>query len=296
MVDMIQFMLPPFVACMVLVGLFAYLGIHVIAREVIFVDLSLAQMAALGSTSTVLFGIDHESSIAYVFSLVFTTMGAFIFSISRTTRTKRRVPQEAIIGIVFVVASAASILIAERSAHGHELVEEILVGGLLWIDWTGVMRLLVVYLAVGIFHWFLRRRFLLISLREDLAESRGWHIRWWDFLFYASFGVAITLAVPIAGVLLVFTFLVVPAVIAFLFTRKPALLVTISWSAAAIACAAGLVLSYQLDLPTGPIIVCVFGMVLLGAGLMSRAVPPPTQEDTAVWETRLEAQMDRQKG
>jgi len=289
-------MLPPFVACMVLVGLFSYLGIHVIAREVIFVDLSLAQMAALGSTSTVLFGLSHESPIAYVFSLAFTTIGALIFSISRSSRTTRRVPQEAIIGIVFVVASAASILIAERSAHGHELVEEILVGGLLWIDWAGVLQLLLVYLGVGLFHWFLRKRFLLISLREDLAESRGWHIRWWDFLFYASFGVAITLAVPIAGVLLVFTFLVVPAVLAFLFTRKPTLLVTISWSAAAIACAAGLALSYQLDLPTGPIIVCVFGVVLLGAGFVSRFVPPPRQEDTAVWERRLEEQVDRQRG
>ncbi len=292
MPEIIQLMLAPFAACMVLVGLFSYLGIHVIAREVIFVDLSLAQMAALGGTSALLFGVSPDSALGYVFALAFTTLGALIFSLTRTSRMKRRVPHEAIIGIVFVVASAAAILVAARTAIGQEVIEEILVGGILWIDWPGVLRLLSVFLAVGIFHWFLRNRFWLISLREDLAERRGWHLRWWDFLFYASFGVAITVAVPMAGVLLVFTFLVVPAVIAFLFSRKPELLVAISWSSAALACALGLGLSYQFDLPTGPLIVCVFGVVLLVAGLVCRAVPPPTAEDTTAWETRLAGRIE----
>jgi zinc/manganese transport system permease protein len=295
MTELIQLMLAPFAACMVLVGLFAYLGIHVIAREVIFVDLSLAQMAALGSTSALLFGVSPDSALGYGFSLAFTTLGALIFSLTRTSRMKRRVPHEAIIGIVFVVASAAAILVADRTAIGHEVIEEILVGGILWISWNGVLELLVVFVAVGVFHWFLRHRFLAISLKEDFAERQGWHIRLWDFLFYASFGVAITVAVPVAGVLLVFTFLVVPAVIAFLFSRRPALLVAISWCVAAVACAAGIALSYQFDLPTGPLIVCVFGLALLGAGLVSQLTPPPVAETTAAWETRLAAHAEHGK-
>ena len=280
MPEMIEIMLAPFAACMVLVALFSYLGIHIIAREVIFVDLALAQMAALGSTTAILFHLQHDSVMGYVFALMFTTLGAFIFAMTHIKREKRRVPQEAIIGITFVVASAAAILISARTQQGHQAVEEMLVGGILWVTWPKVLRLLAVFLGVGIFHWFLRNRFFTISLQEETAEHLGWHIRWWDFLFYASFGVAVTAAVPIAGVLLVFTFLVVPAVIAFLFTRNPRTLVAISWGGAALACALGLAGSYQFDLPTGPLIVCVFGLVLVAAGFVCRSCPMPVATDT----------------
>ena len=178
------------------------------------------------------------------------------------------------------MASAAAILVSARSQQGHHAVEEMLVGGILWVTWTKVLQLLAVFLGVGVFHWFLRNRFFTISLQEGTAEKLGWHVRWWDFLFYASFGVAVTAAVPIAGVLLVFTFLVVPAVIAFLFTRSPRLLVAISWGAAALACAMGLAGSYQFDLPTGPLIVCVFGLVLVVAGLVCHSCPMPVAADT----------------
>lgn len=275
MSDFVQIMIAPFVACIVLIALFAYLGIHIIAREVIFVDLSLAQMAALGSTSALLFGVAPTSGLGHLFALGATILGAFIFAMTRTSRHRRRVPQEAIIGIVFVVASAAAILVADRAPTGAELIKDILVGSILWVDWTTVLRLAVVFGMVGVFHWVLRRRFLTISLHEEAAEEIGWSTRWWDFLFYASFGIAVAVAVPVAGVLLVFTFLVVPAAIAFLFTRRTVLLTTISWSAAALASAAGLALSFQLDLPTGPLIICVFGLVLLGAGFVCRWFPPP---------------------
>jgi zinc/manganese transport system permease protein len=280
MPDMIEIMLAPFAACMVLVALFSYLGIHIIAREVIFVDLALAQMAALGSTTAILFRVGHDSPLGYVFALMFTTLGAFIFAMTHVKRERQRVPQEAIIGITFVVASAAAIVVSARTQQGHEAVEEMLVGAILWVTWPTVLKLLAVFLGVGIFHWFLRNRFFTISLEEGFAEQAGWRIQWWDFLFYASFGVAVTAAVPVAGVLLVFTFLVVPAVIAFLFTRNPRTLVAISWGGAAVACALGLIGSYQFDLPTGPLIVCVFGMVLLAAGFVCRACPMPVAADT----------------
>jgi len=278
MLDLIEVMLPPFAASMILVALFAYLGIHIIARGVIFVDLALAQMAALGSTTAILFEVSPDSALGYIFSFAFTTLGAFIFSMTHVKEEKRRAPQEAFIGIVFVVASAAAILIASQTAAGHEIIEEVLVGSILWVNWTMVTRLLLVFLAVGAFHWVLRKRFLIISLQEKEAECQGWNIRWWDFLFYLSFGVAITAAVPVAGVLLVFTFLVVPAVIAFLFSRKPGVLVAISWVMGAVASAAGLYLSFQFDMPTGPLVVCVFGLTLLVAVAVASRFPTPRAE------------------
>ena len=282
MSDLIEVMLPPFAASMILVALFSYLGIHIIARGVIFVDLALAQMAALGSITAVLFEVSPDSHLGYAFSFAFTTLGAFIFSITHVKEEKRRAPQEAFIGIVFVVASAAAVLVASKTAAGHEIIEEIMVGSILWVNWSGVTKLLGVFLAVGIFHWFLRRRFLTISLREKEAESRGWNIRWWDFLFYISFGIAITAAVPVAGVLLVFTFLVVPAVVAFLFSRKAGVLVVISWITGALASAMGLYFSFEWDLPTGPLVVCVFGLMLLVAGAIASRFPTPMAEAEVV--------------
>ncbi len=288
MPDILEIMLPPLAACLVLVALFSYLGIHVIAREVIFVDLALAQMAALGSTMAIIFHVAPRSAIGYAFALAFTTLSAFIFSITYVRREKRRVPQEALIGIVFVVASAAAILMAAQSAAGHEIIEEVLVGSILWVTWPAVLNLLAVFAGVGIFHWFLRKRFLTISLRDEEAERLGWRIRWWDFLFYASFGVAVTAAVPIAGVLLVFTFLVVPAVIAFLFTRRTGLLLAISWGAGALASAAGLWSSFQWDLPTGPLIVCVFGLALLVATPIAMLFPTPALPGKVPGKTMLD--------
>jgi len=270
MTGLLSLMITPFVACMILVAMLAYLGIHVIAREVIFVDLSLAQMAALGATSALLFGVAPDSALGYAFALGSTTLGAFIFAMTRTGREKQRVPHESIIGIVYIVANAAAILVADRAPKGAETIKDVLVGSLLWVTWPDVFRLFVVYLGLAVFHFFLRKRFMTISLKEDEVAAQGWNVRWWDFLFYVSFGVAITLAVPVAGVLLVFTFLVVPAVIAFLFTRREGLLILVSWGTSAIASAVGLFLSFKLDMPTGPLIVCLFGLMLLIAGIVRR--------------------------
>ncbi len=256
--------LPPLVACLVIVAIHSYLGLHVIAREVIFVDLSLAQMAALGSTVAILVGGQPDSSTAFAYALGFTTLGAALFALTRS-REKGRVPQEAIIGIVYVMASAAAILVADRTPRGGEAIKDILVGSLLWVTWPTILRLAAVYAAIGLFHWVLRNRFLTISFHPETAITEGWSIRWWDFLFYLSFGVVITFSVPIAGVLLVFSFLVVPAAIAFQFTRSKGALAVIAWLAGAAASAIGLFISFRYDLPTGPIVVCMFGLLLLAA-------------------------------
>ncbi|HEU5169328.1 MAG TPA: iron chelate uptake ABC transporter family permease subunit [Gemmatimonadales bacterium] len=268
--------LPPLAACLVIVAIHSYLGLHVIAREVIFVDLSLAQMAALGSAVAILAGRQPDSPAAFFYALGFTTLGAAVFAATRTEE-RGRVPQEAIIGIVYVVASAAAILVADRTARGGEAIKDILVGSLLWVTWPTIARLAGVYAALGLFHWVLRRRFLTISFDPATAAAKGWRIRWWDFLFYVSFGIVITFSVPIAGVLLVFSFLVVPAAIAFRFSDRQAVLALISWLTGAIASASGLWLSFHYDLPTGPVIVCVFGALLAAALLVPRrrrAAPP----------------------
>src|SRR3989441_4291486 len=207
-------MLPPFVACMILVAMLSSLGLHVIAREVIFVDLSLAQMAAWGGLAALLRHVSPDPPPPYVFAVGATAVGALLFALTRTSGRTGRVPQEAFIGIVYVVASAAAVLVANKVPGGGEAVEKTLVGSLLWVTWPTIAKLAIAYAALGVFQFALRNRFLTISFHPEQAESAGWQIRGWDFLFYLSFGVVITLAVPIAGVLMVFSFLVVPAGIA----------------------------------------------------------------------------------
>jgi zinc/manganese transport system permease protein len=263
--------LPPLVACLIIVAIHSYLGLHVIAREVIFVDLSLAQMAALGSAVAILAGSQPDSPSAFLYALGATTLGAGIFALTRTNE-RGRVPQEAIIGIVYVVASAAAILVADRTPRGGEAIKDILVGSLLWVTWPVIGRLAAIYAVVGVFHWLLRDRFLTISFHPEVAAARGWNVRLWDFLFYLSFGIVITFSVPIAGVLLVFSFLVVPAAVAFQFTRRQGALAVTSWVAGVVASATGLWLSFRYDLPTGPLIVCAFGLVLLVAYGIRRAL------------------------
>lgn len=267
----LQLMIPPFVACLVLVAMLSYLGLHVIAREVIFVDLSLAQMAALGSLSALLLRLEADSTWGYVFALLATALGALLFALTRSSRQEgRRVPQEAFIGIVYVVASAAAVLVANKVPGGGEAIEKTLTGSILWVTMPTIVKLAAAYAALGVFHYVLRHRFLTISFHPEEAERQGWKIKWWDFLFYLSFGVVITLAVPVAGVLMVFSFLVVPAAIAFLFTRDMRRLAYISWGSGALASILGLWLSLAGDLPTGPLIVCMYGLLLAVAGLLRK--------------------------
>ncbi|HEX6558852.1 MAG TPA: metal ABC transporter permease [Longimicrobiales bacterium] len=269
----LELMLPPFVACMLLVAMLSYLGLHVIAREVIFVDLSLAQMAALGSLSALLFHPAEGSITPYLFSLGATALGAFLFALTRTTG-RGRVPQEAFIGIVYVVASAAAILVANKVPGGGEAIEKTLVGSILWVTWPTIYKLAAAFAVLGMIHFMLRHRFLTISFHPEEAEQAGWRIRWWDFFFYLLFGIVITFAVPVAGVLMVFSFLVVPAVTAFLFTADKRRLAVISWITGAAASSLGLWVSYSTDLPTGPVIVCMYGLLLVLAGVISHYAGP----------------------
>src|SRR5207302_5294681 len=208
--DTLSFLLAPFIASLILTGIHAYLGVHVVERGVIFVDLSLAQIAALGTTMAVLYGIEPHGSGAYVVSLTFTFIGAAVFSTIRGHRA--RIPQEAVIGICYAVASAAAILAMSKSAEQTEHLKEMLVGNILTVSWFEVEKTAVLYGLVGLFHYIFRKKFLTISIDPEKAEAQGINTRLWDFLFYASFGFVVTSSVAIAGVLLVFCYLIVPSV------------------------------------------------------------------------------------
>lgn len=262
----LEVLLPPFVACLVLTGIHTYLGLHVVSRGVIFVDLALAQIAALGATFAFLVGYDPRGTGGYVYSLIFAFIGAAIFSVSRLK--EQRVPQEAIIGISFAVASALSILIADQAPQGSEFVEAMLTGALLWVPWSTILKTAGIYSLVGLFHWYYRDRFLTISLEPRKAEEKGWNIRWWDFLFYTSFGFVITSSVSMAGVLLVFSFLVIPSVIAMMFGHSISQRLMIGWGLGTVVSMAGLTLSYRYDFPSGPAVVGTFGAALLVAAVV----------------------------
>lgn len=255
-------LLPAFVAGLILTGIHAYLGVHVVERGVIFVDLSLAQIAALGTTIGYLFGYDVHSRAGYFFSLGFTFLGAAVFAFTRVHR-RTRIPQEAIIGIAYAVAAAASILAMSKATRETEHLKEMLVGNILSVSWGEIIRTALLYAGVGFFHFLFRKKFLLISMNEDEAVRQGISVRFWDFLFYVSFGFVVTSSVAVAGVLLVFSFLIVPSVSAMLFSERLGTRLAIGWTMGAVVSALGVYLSYVLDLPTGATIVTTFGAALL---------------------------------
>ncbi len=257
-----QILLPAFVASLILTGIHAYLGVHVVERGVIFVDLSLAQIAALGTTVAYLAGFDLHAGEAYLFSLGFTFLGAAIFAVSRVHR-KTRIPQEAIIGIVYAVSAAVAILLMSKATQETEHLKEMLVGNILSVTWPELFKTAVLYSLVGAFHYIFRERFLLISMNEAEAERRGWNVKFWDFLFYVSFGFVVTSSVAIAGVLLVFCFLIVPSVTAMLFAERLGPRLAIGWTMGTVVSAMGVAFSFLLDLPTGATIVGTFGASLL---------------------------------
>ncbi|MFQ5527608.1 MAG: metal ABC transporter permease [Thermoanaerobaculia bacterium] len=263
--EALEFMAAPFAACLVLVGIHAYLGLHVLLREVIFVDLALAQIAALGSVvALAVTGQPPGTPASYTFSLGFALIGAAIFSVTRMR--DGRVPQEAIIGITFVIASAAAILVADRAPEGAEQIKELMAGAILWVSWPKVVTTLVVYALVALFHYSFRRQFILISESSDEAFSGGLSVRLWDFLFYASFALVITIAVQMAGVLMVFSYLVAPAIVALAVAESWRARILVASTISVVASALGLAASYQWDLPSGPAIVCVLALMLIVFG------------------------------
>jgi len=260
----IEFLALPFIACLVLTAIHVYLGLHVLARGVIFADLALAQTAALGITVAFLAGHAIQSDAAYWYALVFTLAGAGLFAGSRTRRA--RVPQEALIGIVYAVSAAAAVLVVDRAPQGSEHIKQLLVGSILTVTGDEVRALTLLYAVLGALLWAVRRPLLLISFDPDGAAQRH-AVRAWDFVFYASFGLVVTSSVRVAGVLLVFSYLVVPATVAALLTDSVRGRLLVGWAVGVGVSAGGLFASYAWDLPTGATVVVTFGAALAGVAL-----------------------------
>jgi zinc/manganese transport system permease protein len=256
----VSFLAPAIAASLIIAGIHAYLGLHVVERGVIFVDLSLAQIASLGAAIAVWLGYDAHDPAIYWMSLGFTLIGALIFAMIKGQAAK--IPQEAIIGISYAVASAAVILTMSKATGEAEHLRDMLVGNILSVQWPEVWLTAAIYLAIGVFHYVFRKRFLEISLNPDAVAARGISVRFWDFLFYASFGLVVTRSVAIAGVLLVFCYLIVPSIGGMLFAGRIGPRLAIGWVMGVVVSMLGMYFSVQFDLPTGATIVCTFGLVL----------------------------------
>ena len=271
--DLFSLWLWPLIALIVLPAMLVYFGLHVVGRGVIFVDLALAQIAALGIATAVLLGADPEHGmLPQALALGFTIAGAALFSLTRFRHP--RVPQEAIIGIIYIVSAAAATLVLSRTAAGDEEIKNLLVGNILLVSRAEVLRTSALFLGVGALHYWLRRKFYLISFDLEEAERQGMNVRLWDFAFYATFGLVVTSFVRIAGVYLVFSYLIVPAVCGALLSSRTAVRLAIGWGVALVAGLSGLLLSTQwesMDLPTGPTIVCIFGLMLILSGIVAFA-------------------------
>jgi zinc/manganese transport system permease protein len=251
----------PLAACLVLPPLLVYLGLHVVKREVIFVDLALAQVAALGTCVALLMGYHFDDKITFWLSLGVTFLGAALFSWSRTSR-RHQVPQEAIIGITFVVAAAGVILLLSRVSGGKEELEHLLTGDILNVQARDVGQRALLFAALAGFYAAFHKRFASISDTHDDAQLTGFNVRLWDFLFYAAFALVVVSFVRVAGVLLTFTYLIVPAVCAVMLAKTWTSRLITGSAIAALSSLIGLYGSYRLDLPTGAAIVCASGLLL----------------------------------
>lgn len=260
MIDIITFMAPAVCMCIILVAICGYVGIHVVMREVIFIDIALAQIAALGVSFGMFFGLEASDPSIFIISLSCTLLAAFLLSLIR--KLKSQVPLEAFIGILYATGAAAVVLTGDRLPHGSEHVHDLMMGHLLWVNWKEVIIYLIIYSVLGTFYLFLHQRLHKISLMKKENQENKENLVLWDFIFYALLGILVTFAVRVAGVLLVFGFLIVPAVIGTLIGKSFLSRLGIGWITGVLVSLIGSYLSYILDFPTGGMVVVTLGVSL----------------------------------
>jgi zinc/manganese transport system permease protein len=252
--EALVFLSLPFLMCLLTAGIYCYLGLHVLARGVIFVDLSLAQIAAFGATLGVYVGFEHNSFGAFSFSLSTTLLAASLFAMAR--KYEHRFSQEAIIGIVYALGAAAVVLLVDKMAHGSEHIKGLLVGEILWVSWSDIVKVAIVCAIIGAIHYKFRRQFINASYGNDLKNKERR-----DFAFYSLFGVVITTTVGTAGVLQIFAFLIVPAVVSSLFFESLKSRLIFGWVFGFFISLIGIGISYVADVPSGASIVVCFACV-----------------------------------
>ena len=246
-------MAPAIALCIILVGICGYVGIHVVMREVIFIDIALAQIAALGVSFGFFMGLELTDPWIYLLSLSLTMIAALL--LSSTRRLRSIIPQEAFIGILYATGASAVILAGDRLPHGSEQVHDLMVGHLLWVNWSEVLFYLIVYLILGGVYFLIHDRLMLISEQRKVENKQTRNLMLWDFVFYALLGILVTFAVRVAGVLLVFGFLIVPAVIGTLLSKSFLNRLGIGWFAGVLVSLLGSYISYRLDFPNGGMLV-----------------------------------------
>ncbi len=269
LMDVIIFFLPPFVACVALVGIHAYLGIHVIEREIIFIDIALAQIAAVGATMAHIFwGAEENSWLVYLFSLGFTILAALFFT--KVKKRVKQISQEAVIGVTYAIAAAGALFIFSLAAGSDVHMEHMLTGSILWAKWNYILLCAGVYAVLGLFHYIFRDKFLKVTRDYDGAVKEGIKVELWDFLFYLSVGIVVTLAVSIAGVLVVFALLVIPATISAMYSINWVKRLWIAYGISIVASVLGLAFSYLFNFSTGPSVVMFLGLTLIFSAIVTR--------------------------
>ena len=261
MIEILTFMAPAICMCIILVGICGYVGIHVVMREVIFIDIALAQIAALGASLGIFLGFDLKDPWIFFISLMLTLVAALLLSTTR--RLTKFVPQEAFIGILYATGAAAVILAGDRLPHGAEHVHDLMVGHILWVNWQEVGVYALIYLFLGLIYLLVHKRLIEISKNIKKNNNANFRFLLWDFIFYALMGVLVTFAVRVAGVLLVFGFLIVPAVIGTLLGKTFSGRLAIGWVTGILVSLVGSYLSFKLDFPTGGMVVVTLGIALL---------------------------------
>ena len=259
----IEFMFAPFVVCILLIGINIYFGIHVIKREIIFIDIALAQIAALGGTIATIIHHTHShdelSLEGYLFAVAFTILAVAIFTLLKSRRLP--ISLESLIGIAYAVAATGTVILLDMAAGGDVHVKEMVEGSILWVSWKQILELFIVFIVIGLFHYIFRDKF--ISLSNNYNEKNGNHSLLWDFLFYASFGIVVVHSVQIGGILTVFAFLIIPASISALFTDNWLSRILIGWILGTIVTICGLYLSWVMDVPSAPTVILFLGVCLL---------------------------------
>ena len=272
MLTALGIMFAPFVACLTLVGIHGYFGIHVLKREIIFIDIAMAQIAALGGTFHLLFQPDvtvehgivaytQEAYLTYLFSFGFVAIAAVVFTFLKSE--KLVISLEALIGITFAVATTGAVIFIDKAAGGDVHVKEMLVGSILWVKWSQILKSFIVYSIIGAFHYRFRDKFIPISENYKKAKEKGINVRLWDFMFYLTLGIVVMHSVRIGGILVVFAFLIIPASISVLFTQKWSTRITISWIGGTIVTMFGLLFSWKMDVPSGPSVILFLGVFLI---------------------------------
>lgn len=274
--EVIQFLLPPFVACVTILGLLGYLGMHVLRREIIFIDIALAQIAAVGATfAHVYLGTEENSLWAYLCAFGFTILASLFFS--QIDKRITQITHEAIIGVTYAIAAAAAIFILAMAAGGDVHMEHMLTGSILWAQWPDIGTIVILFGCVGLFHLVFRRHFIRLSENYGGGVVRTERAVWWDFLFYVSMGLVITFSVKIAGVLVIFSFLIIPATVSAMYAESWGKRLVIAWSVGIIALVFGLVLSYFMDFSCGPSVITVLGLALIVTAVFRKFRPTITE-------------------